>query len=265
MDYEQKIEAATGKAPAVLGVTSGWQGSVEDPVKMSNAWIARNGIVELSWAPGATPSGTNSIIPTSQTTTPGTSGYTTWQSWLAAQVAILKQIQGPVLYRPFIELNGNWNWWGPQNFTPQQFIQTWQQMHDYYASHGVTNVLWVYNVNCGSGNYIQYYPGAPYVDIVSEDCYPPYTSDPGYPALVALGKPMMFAEAGVHTANNSQVSQMTYSNEQLLQSVKSNFSKMFGVSIWCQNYGIPVQLDMAALMNDANVVTLADIPAGVVH
>src|ERR1019366_6604759 len=157
LDYEQAATSQTGKTVAILGISSGAQGSTENTVAMANAWLAQGGIPLVSWWPGGTPSGTTTV-PFAQITQPGTAGYVTWYQLLDAQIALLKAIKGPVLYRPFVELNGNWFWWGNQNTA--QFIAAWQQMHAYFASKGVTNVLWVYNVNADTGNYTQYYPGA---------------------------------------------------------------------------------------------------------
>jgi mannan endo-1,4-beta-mannosidase len=108
-----------------------------------------------------------------------------------------------VLYRPLLEMNGNWSWWGGQN--TGQFVQLWQEMHAYFESKGVTNVLWDFSPNGWSGNYTQYYAGPANVDIVAWDAYPPSANDPTYGALVGLGKPILIAETGIGTSNNDAV------------------------------------------------------------
>ncbi len=85
-----------------------------------------------------------------------------------------------------------------------------------------------------------WYPGSAYVDVVSLDAYPPNVSEdtPVYNALVATGKPVMYAETGVHSFNNSAVSLLTYDNTSILATIKANFPKIFAVVIWCQNYAL---------------------------
>ncbi len=261
MDYVNSAASSTGKDVAILGVTSGIQGSTEDAAKLANAWLAKGGIPMVSWWPGGNPNGTTSV-PFSQITQPGTSGYKTWYQLLDQQIAILKQIKGPVLYRPFVELDGNWFWWGNQ--PTSQFVLVWKQMHDYFVSQGVTNILWVWNVNAWSGNYSQYYPGGDYVDIVSWDAYPPDPADHAYSAIESFGKPVMLAETGVETANNSAVAPFSSDNDKLLGTVKANFPKVFAVVIWCQNYGLPKQNGAGAFMNDSSLLALNDLPSGLV-
>jgi mannan endo-1,4-beta-mannosidase len=261
LDYEQAATSQTGKTVAILGISSGAQGSTENTVAMANAWLAQGGIPLVSWWPGGTPSGTTTV-PFAQITQPGTAGYVTWYQLLDAQIALLKAIKGPVLYRPFVELNGNWFWWGNQNTA--QFIAAWQQMHAYFASKGVTNVLWVYNVNADTGNYTQYYPGAAYVDVVSWDAYPPTSGDPTYTALSSLGKPIMLAETGVESPNNNAVAPFSGDNSQLLATVKANFPKVIALVIFCQNWALSEQNGAAALMNDPATIAMSDLPSGLV-
>ena len=261
LDYEQAATSQTGKTVAILGISSGAQGSTENTVAMANAWLAQGGIPLVSWWPGGTPSGTTTV-PFAQITQPGTAGYVTWYQLLDAQIALLKAIKGPVLYRPFVELNGNWFWWGNQNTA--QFIAAWQQMHAYFASKGVTNVLWVYNVNADTGNYTQYYPGAAYVDVVSWDAYPPTSGDPTYTALASLGKPIMLAETGVESPNNNAVAPFSGDNSQLLATVKANFPKVIALVIFCQNWALSEQNGAAALMNDPATIAMSDLPSGLV-
>ena len=99
------------------------------------------------------------------------------------------------------------------------------------VSQGVTNVLWVYKVNSGAGNYTQYYPGASYVDIVSWDLYPVEAGDPVYPALMTLNKPIMVAETG-ENPNDGSVAPYSGNTDQLLNIVKANFPAVFAMVIW---------------------------------
>ena len=266
LDVQQAATNQTGKTVAILGTTSGQEGSTENTVALTNQWLAQGGIPLVSWWPvdpftGQTDNDRN--INFVQLTQPGNPAYTAWYQLLDQQIAMLKQIHGPVLYRPLLEMNGNWSWWGDQ--PPAQMITVWQQMHDYFVSQGVTNVLWVYNVNSWTGNYTQYYPGDAYVDIVSWDAYPPTPGDPTYPALVSLNKPLILAESGVESPNNNTVAPYSGDNSQLLDTVKTNFPRVVGIVLFCQNWALAEQNGSAAFMNDPATIAMSDLPSGLVN
>jgi mannan endo-1,4-beta-mannosidase len=265
LDYEQAATSQTGKTVAILGTTSGQEGSTENTVSLTNSWLAQGGIPLVSWWPLDPFTGqadNDRSINFAQLTQPGTAAYIAWYKLLDAQIAMFKQIKGPVLYRPLLEMNGNWSWWGDQ--PTAEMITVWQQMHDYFVSQGVTNVLWVFNVNSWTGNYTQYYPGAAYVDVVSWDAYPPTSGDPTYTALASLGKPVMLAETGVEGANNNAVAPFSGDNSQLLATVKANFPKVIALVIFCQNWALSEQNGAAALMNDPATIAMSDLPSGLV-
>ena len=148
MDIVTPIPAATGSQVAILGLTNYWTGTAstdygtapESFVQYANDWIAQGGIVLVSQSPPnplSTVSGTLADVHT-----PGTAAYNQWHSYLDTQIARFKQINGTVIWRPFIELNGSWSWWVSNEGSLQaDFILIWQQTHDYFAANGVNNVL----------------------------------------------------------------------------------------------------------------------------
>jgi len=272
MDIVTPIPAATGSQVAILGLTNYWTGTAstdygtapESFVEYANGWLEQGGIVLVSQSPPnplSTVSGTLADVHT-----PGTAAYNQWHSYLDTQIAKFKQINGTVIWRPFIELNGSWSWWVSNEGSLQaDFILIWQQTHDYFAANGVNNVLWLFNVNDwdSSADVTSWYPGSAYVDLVSLDAYPPGAQGdtPVYDALVATGKPVMYAEVGVHSSDDSSVTQQTYDNSTILATIEANFPKIFAVVIWCQNYALPLQLGESAFMSDPAIVTLSDVPA----
>lgn len=264
MDYPQAIATQTGKNVAILGTTLALSDSPEDGVRLSNQWLAAGGVVLLSlWPvdPFSRHNDNDRSIPFNDLTTPGNAAYKAWFAYLDTIAAQLRQIRGPVLFRPFVELNGNWFWWGGR--PTAQFVTLWQQMHDYLVNtKGLTNLLWVYNVNTGSGNYAAYYPGPAYVDIVSMDAYPPSAADvPMYNALLALGKPIIYAEVGPN-ANNSAAAPFSADSSLMLAQVKTEFPQVVAIVFWCQNSGIPQQNGAAALLGDPAIITRSELPPG---
>ncbi|MGC2462751.1 MAG: glycosyl hydrolase, partial [Steroidobacteraceae bacterium] len=260
MDIVTPIPSGSGgKQVAILGTSNDWTGTgVEglNPtasngfVTLTNAWLAQGGIVLVSQSPKSPLANGE---PYADVHTPGTAAYVKWHSFLDEQIAKFKQINGTVIWRPFIELNGKWSWWVPdQNQDQADFKIIWQQMHDYFAANGVNNILWLFNVNDwdSSADVTAWYPGSAYVDLVSLDAYPPGAKGdtPVYDALVATGKPVMYAEVGVHSSNNSSVSQHSYDTSTILATINANFPKIFAVVIWCQNYALPLQEGESAFM-----------------
>jgi hypothetical protein len=266
------LYSQTGAYPAILGTTVGIVGSTENGVTLSNQWLAAGGIVEVSLWPNNPQTGQDDDTRTgftfSDIYTPGTALNAKWNAYLDTIAAQLKAINGPVLFRPFVEVNGNWSWWDGQPTT--QFVALYRYTYNRIVqTDGVNNALWIYNVNIWSGNYTGdgngnggYYPGSAYVDIVSEDAYPPQANDPTYAALITLGKPMILAEAGVESANNSAVAPYSGDNSALLAVVKANYPKVVAIVLWCQNYSLSEQQGDEEFMTDAATITRADLPAG---
>ena len=263
LDNIQALHSQTGTYPAILGTTLSMTGSPENGVALANQWLGQGGIVLVSlWSDdpaggvyNAAYSGSNF----SDVYTPGNAINTAWNAYLDKIAAQLKQINGPVLLRPFVELDGNWFWWGHQ--PTAQFIALWQYTWNrIMVTDGVTNALWVYNVNAYSGNYTAYYPGSAYVDIVSWDSYPPTAIDTlWYNALVALGKPIILAETGVLSSDNSAVAPFAGNTNNLLQLVKASFPKVVAMVVWCQNAALSEQQGAESFMTDSAVFNLADL------
>ena len=61
-----------------------------------------------------------------------------------------------MLFRPFVEINGTWFWWGSP--PASNFIAVWRETQTYLMTMtGLQDTLiWVYNVNAWVGNYTTY-------------------------------------------------------------------------------------------------------------
>ncbi|MBL0698606.1 glycosyl hydrolase [Comamonas sp. JC664] len=125
-------------------------------------------------------------------------------SFAADKLAILKQLNVPVLYRPFHEMNKRPTaspfWWSNQD--PAQYRQLWVIMHDYLVkTRGLDNLIFVWSPYEWDGTYggdpWSYYPGDDRVDVVAVDIYHgnPYFPGQFYTDLGArYRKPRMLAE-----------------------------------------------------------------------
>jgi hypothetical protein len=84
----------------------------------------------------------------------------------------IREHGGPVMLRPFHEMDGNWYPWGGtvNGNTPADFRAAWRHVHDVVEAAGATNVTWVWSVNHMSVPEVpenaihRYWPGGQYVD-----------------------------------------------------------------------------------------------------
>lgn len=99
----------------------------------------------------------------------------------------LKEFNHPVLFRLNNEMNGDWCEYSSYHFSKdtEMFKESWKYIHDLFEENGVDNVLWVWNPHDISfpdfawNNYLNYYPGDEYVDIVGLTGYNNGTYYPG--------------------------------------------------------------------------------------
>lgn len=86
----------------------------------------------------------------------------------------MKKFNHPVLFRLNNEMNGDWCEYSSYHFSKDTeiFKEVWKHIHNIFEQNGADNVLWVWNPHDISfpdfawNNYLNYYPGDEYVDIV---------------------------------------------------------------------------------------------------
>ncbi len=291
MNQVPLISSGTGSSPAILGtfMSLGKASSLADVVALSNEWLAKGGIVITMLSPGnptwaATPGGDPILAADGTggpTRGPGQSGghpinfgnllvngspeWKVWHAFLDQLVVKFQAIKGPIIVRPFPELNRNEEWWSVAYQTPDQFKAVWQQMVTYIRSQGVTNVLWCLNFS-GSQPHLDttvplYYPGSDYVDIVSLDHYPPQFpyDGVGITALAATGKPVMYAEMGA-VKGNPLPAPFSGDTGLALQVVTDHYPQVVATVVWAATLALPMQLGMDAYMSNPKIVNLSDLP-----
>ena len=80
----------------------------------------------------------------------------------------------PIIFRPYHEMNGGWFWWGEGNCTADEYKQLWQEtvllLRD---KHNIHNLLYAYSPNKLNlqDDYLKYYPGDEFVDLLGIDIY----------------------------------------------------------------------------------------------
>jgi mannan endo-1,4-beta-mannosidase len=112
---------------------------------------------------------------------PGGSQHEKFKGWMDNAAEFLLSLKGsdgkavPILFRPYHEFTGNWFWWCKNTTTPEQFRALWKFTFEYFQSKGVHNLIYVYNTSDANvatkADFMEYYPGDEYVDMVSFDIY----------------------------------------------------------------------------------------------
>ncbi len=278
------VKTATGKDVAIAGLilnyaTNSWAVTPANTETEVAQYLATGALVHLSlyWNMPTTGGGSAGAAPQGSTwdaadfhatVTPGTTQNTNMKALIAQAITGLKACvgtDGVVLLRPFIEINGNWNWYGAES--GPDFIALWMMVYNALQAAGILdNVILVWCINQNVGNYTTFYPGKNQVDVVSLDVY----ATPGelvqyintaYPALVAYDQPLMLSEYG--GSDNAPTSNNTLDNMALLGVVKSTFPKIIGFVQFNGTWAIAANQNATALMNDPRSVTLGDLPSGI--
>lgn len=170
-------------------------------------------------------------------------------------------------FRPMVELNGNWFWWatGGAGSNAADTAALFRLIILYLRSKGVVNMLPVFNVNYGNGNYggskAAPYPGD---DVVAAVSFDGYTDTPAnflstYQALVTINKPIWMGEIG----NSGPGTPPTNDDISIfIKWLKVNAPLIIGIMYWCQGWA-PINQSAAgdlAAMTDPWAIGAADLP-----
>ena len=157
----------------------------------------------------------------------------------------LKEISGPIFFRPMHEMNGNWYpWCGRVNGNkPEEYAETWRYIRSIFNEAQNDQLMWVWSpyahsVPDESGNEIwRYYPGSEEVDWVALDGYNWGNTqtwsnwlgfkeifEEAYEELASLApeKPMMIAEVGCAEEGGNKGDWI----EEAFQILKESFPKI---------------------------------------
>ena len=204
ISYDMKrIAKASGKEPIVWGGELAWNGY--QTIEAAKEEFKTGHIITLMWH-SARPNERAGIDPHSDLTdeewndlvTEGTEMHNLWLKQIdSVAVNFLKPLQElniPVLWRPYHEMNGEWFWWGWKE-GENGFAKMYQMMWDRYVNyHHLDNILWVWNANAPrdipgdtARAYDLYYPGNEYVDVLATDVYNRDWKQSHHDQLIELG------------------------------------------------------------------------------
>lgn len=179
------------------------------------------GIITLSWHADnpLTAGNTWDKTETVQYILKGGSLHARYRAWLlnvANFVNDLKDRDGnliPLVFRPYHEMNGSWFWWGEGNCTPEEYKTLWRETVDILSNdYNVHNLIYAYSPNGldKPEDFLRYYPGDAYVDMLGIDIYQHSTTEDFVAQLdrditllkkiaIEKGKPYALTEVGSNT------------------------------------------------------------------
>lgn len=87
--------------------------------------------------------------------------------YLDTWIEDLQEIDRTIIIRLGHEMNDPYRYvWGPQNNAPEDFVEAWKYVVQYFRTKGVNNVLWNWSPHIAYGYFDAYYPGSNFVDII---------------------------------------------------------------------------------------------------
>ena len=138
--------------------------------------------------------------------------------------------------------------------------------YDYLVEEkGLDNMLWCWSPDAGQPDYLVYYPGDTYVDVVGLDSYGPDLPErarKGYDELIALGKPFGFTEYGCYRggglANPDERELFDYSI--MADWLKKDYPEAVFFLAWRDYFGMAQNKGINKLLNDNYIITKESNP-----
>ena len=141
----------------------------------------KGGIITVSWHLDNPTSGGDSWdkTPAVSDIISGGKHHEKYKEWVAQIADFFKSVTVdkepiPIVFRPFHEMNGGWFWWGEGNCSAEDYKTLWKETVNLLRNeHKLDNLLYAYSPNKLNPNddYLKYYPGDEYVDMLGIDIY----------------------------------------------------------------------------------------------
>lgn len=168
MDIEQRIDHLL----PLIHIYSAWGSEPEQrfPMTKANAIYSLGSIPVLTWEPWLTDFDADKQPFLRDLASRDYKGLTdisngVYDFYLDSFAEDLETYGKPIYIRFGHEMNDPYRYsWGPQNNSPEEFVNCWKYVVDFFENHGVQNVIWVWSPHPAYGHFKEYYPGDDYVD-----------------------------------------------------------------------------------------------------
>ena len=163
---------------------------------------------------------------------PGGANHEKFKGWLDKIADFMLSLKGsdgeliPLIFRPWHEHTGAGFWWGKGNCSQSEFVALWQFTVEYLRDEkGLHNLIWAYSPDMihlsSRDDYLEYWPGDDWVDVLGLDAYDRASVDYGHRGLQLVrmsqviaaekNKPFAITETGLE--NNDPQYSPDYYNE----------------------------------------------------
>jgi mannan endo-1,4-beta-mannosidase len=182
--------------------------------------------------------------------TEGTALNYNWKQRLDQAAIFLQYLKDKgveVLFRPLHEMNQGLFWWGGRK-GPKGTAELYRQTHDYLTKEkGLTNLIWVWDMQDIDRTWAEYNPGDGYWDILAFDVYDKGYSQDWYEYALSIAgdKPLAIGECSVIPTP-----------EQLEQQPRYVFFMPWAELIYSSNSVEQIK----ALYDSPKVITLDELP-----
>ena len=173
------LEGDAGRRPAIVMWFQEWAGKPAFPAADA-AWLRRRGEVPMiTWEAWKPPRVQHADVVNQPAFRLRRIANGAWDGFLRTYARQIRAYGGPVMIRPFHEMDGDWYpWAGTVNGNnAAAFVAAWRHVHEVFRRAGARNVTWVWSVNSKSipatsaNSIARYWPGARYVDWVGVSCF----------------------------------------------------------------------------------------------
>ena len=295
-EFRTDINDVLGDHPAVFGWDLGHMGDEQniDGVNFENmrkwaiAVYKKGGVNTYSWhmrnfASGGTSWDRDSCV---EACLPGGQAHELYLERLDQAAQFFSGIQNengeliPVMFRPFHEMTGSWFWWGHGNCSAEQYKALFQFTVDYFRKEkGLHQLIIVYSSDRfkTAEEYMDFYPGDEYVDVMAFDDYHGLSSKERTPGTVGMleildslstrhHKMMAISETGLETIPND-----LWFTDVVLSTLNTNEStrKAAWILFWRNGRpdhyyapypGHPAGPDFIEFMNHDLMLSLSELP-----
>jgi len=264
-----RINGMSGKTPAIMSGNyaefgNGWYDFGTTNPLLIQHWNS-GGLVEVAAHfdnPVTESWDMDTYVDLVQLVTPGTALNGKWNRDLDRIATGLAELQGNgvvVLFRPLLEMNGDWFWWCARD--GQEYRNLWIYIFNYMTQKkNLHNLLWVFAMNANYGNVSTYYPGDPYVDVVGVDYYTSngyFPTADEYEELKKLGKPFALTELGQCDPSGENCT--SKDSRQIINSIKQEMPDVVYWSNWNEVWALDNHQNVRELLSDPWVVNRGDI------
>jgi len=186
----------------------------------------------------------------------------------------------PVIFRPFHEMTGGWFWWGHGNCSAEQYKELFRFTIDYLRKEkGLRQLIIAYSSDRfkTTEEYMDFYPGDDYVDVMAFDDYHGLASKERTPGTIHMlelldslstqhQKLMAISETGLETIPDEK-----WFTDVVLHTLNTNEStrKAAWILFWrngrpdhfyAPHPGHPVVPDFIEFMNNDLMLSLSELP-----